>query len=54
MDASLVRLQKRCYTSFTPSCVLFAAYHFPDAFYGQNTKIRETLSNLILKVRAAC
>ena len=24
-------------------------YHFPDAFYGQNTKIRETLNNLILK-----
>mgnify|MGYP004324213677 CR=1 FL=1 len=24
-------------------------YHFPDAFYGQNTKLRETLNNLILK-----
>jgi len=24
-------------------------YHFPDAFYGQNNKIRETLNNLILK-----
>jgi len=24
-------------------------YHFPDAYYGQNTKIRETLNNLILK-----
>tara|TARA_Y100000768_G_scaffold169695_3_gene127042 strand:- start:1474 stop:1824 length:351 start_codon:yes stop_codon:yes gene_type:complete len=28
-------------------------YHFPDAFYGQNTKIRETLNNLILKVHMA-
>ena len=27
------------------------ADHFPDAFYGQNNKIRETLNNLILKVR---
>ena len=25
------------------------ALHFPDAYYGQNTKIRETLNNLILK-----
>ena len=25
------------------------ADHFPDAFYGQNNKIRETLNNLILK-----
>ena len=24
-------------------------YHFPDAYYGQNNKIRETLNNLILK-----
>ena len=24
-------------------------FHFPDAYYGQNTKIRETLNNLILK-----
>lgn len=24
-------------------------YHFPDAYYGQNTKIRDTLNNLILK-----
>lgn len=24
-------------------------YHFPDAYYGQNTKIRETLNNLILR-----
>ena len=29
-------------------CVL-RTYHFPDAFYGQNNKIRETLNNLILK-----
>tara|TARA_B100001094_G_scaffold159007_1_gene153917 strand:- start:2844 stop:3104 length:261 start_codon:yes stop_codon:yes gene_type:complete len=26
-------------------------YHFPDAYYGQNNKIRETLNNLILKVK---
>jgi hypothetical protein len=25
------------------------ADHFPDAFYGQNTKIRDTLNNLITK-----
>jgi hypothetical protein len=25
------------------------AVHFPDAFYGSNTKIRDTLNNLILK-----
>ena len=25
-------------------------YHFPDAYSGQNTKIRDTLNNLILKV----
>lgn len=24
-------------------------FHFPDAYYGQNTKIRETLNNLILR-----
>ena len=24
-------------------------YHFPDAYAGQNTKIRDTLNNLILK-----
>lgn len=24
-------------------------FHFPDAFYGTNTKIRDTLNNLILK-----
>ena len=24
-------------------------YHFPDAYVGQNTKIRDTLNNLILK-----
>jgi hypothetical protein len=24
-------------------------YHFPDAYYGQNTKIRDTLNNLILR-----
>jgi len=24
-------------------------YHFPDAYYGQNTRIRDTLSNLVLK-----
>jgi len=24
-------------------------YHFPDAYYGQNTKIRDTLNNLITK-----
>ena len=24
-------------------------YHFPDAYSGQNTKIRDTLNNLILK-----
>ena len=24
-------------------------FHFPDAFYGSNTKIRDTLNNLILK-----
>ena len=26
-----------------------ATYHFPDAFYGQNNRIRDTLNNLILK-----
>ena len=26
-----------------------AADHFPDAYYGQNNRIRETLNNLILK-----
>ena len=25
------------------------ADHFPDAFYGQNNRIRDTLNNLILK-----
>ena len=29
-------------------------YHFPDAYYGQNNKIRETLNNLILKVTLFC
>ena len=24
-------------------------YHFPDAYAGSNTKIRDTLNNLILK-----
>ena len=24
-------------------------YHFPDAYAGQNTKIRDTLNNLILR-----
>ena len=24
-------------------------YHFPDAYYGSNTKIRETLNNLVLR-----
>lgn len=26
-----------------------ATYHFPDAYVGQNTRIRDTLNNLILK-----
>ena len=30
-------------------CSLRRTYHFPDAFYGQNTRIRDTLNNLILK-----
>ena len=28
---------------------LLCADHFPDAYAGQNTKIRDTLNNLILK-----
>lgn len=28
-----------------------ATYHFPDAFYGTNNRIRDTLNNLVLKVR---
>ena len=28
-----------------------APYHFPDAFYGTNNRIRDTLNNLVLKVR---
>jgi hypothetical protein len=26
-----------------------ATYHFPDAYYGKNTKIADTLNNLLLK-----
>ena len=28
-------------------------YHFPDAYFGSNTRLRDTLNNLILKVRLA-
>ena len=33
--------------AYRPPCL--CADHFPDAFYGQNNRIRDTLNNLILK-----
>ena len=37
--------------SFVTLFVAYSAmtYHFPDAYYGSNTKIRETLNNLVLR-----
>lgn len=43
-DPDFAPLRLQCFT-----CLLFVTDHFPDAFAGSNTKIRDTLNNLLMR-----